>query len=141
MRVLGYRERIWEGIMGNAEGKKLLKMEDKFEINCPAPSQSIHSEPRSHMDVDPNLNSIWVSAVPSFVSLLRPWDLDVGLKLSHSPWVLVMRLLIQICCELSLADLFDGQEEFGLRGSTLEAARAQAIALRFVLWEFGHTQI
>lgn len=39
MRVLGYRERIWEGIMGNAEGKKLLKTEDKFKINCPTPSE------------------------------------------------------------------------------------------------------
>lgn len=92
------------------------------------------------MDVDPNPNSLYVSAVPPFVSLLRPWGLDAGLKLSHSLWVLVMRLLIQVCCGLSLAGLLDGQEESGLCGSTLEAARAQAIGLRFVLWEFRHTR-
>lgn len=36
---LGYRERNREGMMGNAEGKELLKMEDKFKINCPTYSQ------------------------------------------------------------------------------------------------------
>lgn len=36
---LSYRKRNWEGMMGNAEGKKLLKMEDKFKINCPTHSQ------------------------------------------------------------------------------------------------------
>lgn len=36
---LGYRERNWEAVMGNAEGTKLLKMEDKCKINCPTHSQ------------------------------------------------------------------------------------------------------
>lgn len=29
---LDYRERNWGGMMGNAEGKKLLKMEEKFKL-------------------------------------------------------------------------------------------------------------
>lgn len=47
------------------------------------------------MDVDLNPNSLWVSAVPLMGSLIGLWGLGIGLKLSHTLWVLATRLVIQ----------------------------------------------
>lgn len=48
---LGYRERNWEGMMGNAEGKKLLKMEDKLKLTVQSTLRDEHGDSRSYMDV------------------------------------------------------------------------------------------
>lgn len=48
---LGYRERNWEGMMGNAEGKKLLKTEDKLKLTVQPTLRDEHGDSRSYMDV------------------------------------------------------------------------------------------
>lgn len=89
------------------------------------------------MDVDLNLKSLGFSGA-SYGQSDRAVGLGYRFKtLPHSVDPCNEACDPGLCCGLSLADLLDGQEEFGLHSSTLEAARAWATGSRFVCGILG----